>query len=300
MSSPTNYEASPTSDNTTPVLRAVGIVKCFGDNVVLRGLDLDVAAHEVVVLLGASGSGKSTLLRCANLLERVDDGQIFLAGEDITDPRANADQIRARIGVVFQHYNLFPHMSVLDNVTLAARKVHGWEKERAHERGMELLDRIGLKDKAKEYPDRLSGGQQQRVAIARPPATTPAGQVVETGKGLTFALGDDARRHGRPDAAQGLQLLGRGTVGVDGRVDSGGCVGETLQVGSVALSENLHVARNARLDGIRNVSGHHHGGWRSIRGQVRRPCRSTACEQPRKQQQKRLEDGNEPGKTARG
>ena len=131
-------------------------------------------------------------------------------------------------------------------------------------------------------------------------AANPASQVVKTGKGLTFALGDDACRHGWPDAAQGLQLLGRGTVGVDGRVDSGGCVGETLQVGSVALSENLHVARNARLDGIRNVSGHHHGGWRSIRGQVRRPCRSTACEQPRKQQQKRLEDGNEPGKTARG
>ena len=114
MSVPTNYEASPTSDNNTPVLSAVGVVKRFGDNVVLRGLDLDVAAHEVVVLLGASGSGKSTLLRCANLLERVDDGQIFLAGEDITDPRTNADQIRARIGVVFQHYNLFPHMSVLD------------------------------------------------------------------------------------------------------------------------------------------------------------------------------------------
>ena len=121
MSVPTMNEASPASDNTTPVLSAVGVVKRFGDNVVLRGLDLDVAAHEVVVLLGASGSGKSTLLRCANLLERVDDGQIFLSGVDITDPRANADQIRARIGVVFQHYNLFPHMSVLDNVTLAAR-----------------------------------------------------------------------------------------------------------------------------------------------------------------------------------
>ena len=159
--------------SATPVLRAVGVVKRFGDNVVLRGLDLDVASHEVVVLLGASGSGKSTLLRCANLLERVDDGQIFLGGEDITDPRANADKIRARIGVVFQHYNLFPHMSVLDNVTLAARKVHGWEKGRAHERGLELLDRIGLKDKVKEYPDRLSGGQQQRVAIARALATNP-------------------------------------------------------------------------------------------------------------------------------
>ena len=173
MSVPTTHEASQASDNTTPVLSAVGVVKRFGDNVVLRGLDLDVAAHEVVVLLGASGSGKSTLLRCANLLERVDDGQIFLAGEDITDPRANADHIRARIGVVFQHYNLFPHMSVLDNVTLAARKVHGWEKDRARERGLELLDRIGLKDKAKEYPDRLSGGQQQRVAIARALATHP-------------------------------------------------------------------------------------------------------------------------------
>ena len=114
MSVPTMNEAlAGSAQEGTPVLRAVGVVKRFGDNVVLRGLDLDVAAHEVVVLLGASGSGKSTLLRCANLLERVDDGQIFLAGEDITDPRVNADQIRARIGVVFQHYNLFPHMSVL-------------------------------------------------------------------------------------------------------------------------------------------------------------------------------------------
>ena len=135
---------------------------------------------------------------------------------------------------------------------------------------------------------------------AHPHATNPAGQVVETGKGLTFTLGNDAGGHGRPDAAQGLQLLGRGAVGVDGRVDSEGCVGETHQVGRVALSENLHVARNARLDGIQNVSGHHRGGWRSIRGQVRRPCRSTACEQPRKQQQKRPEDDNEPGKSARG
>ena len=174
MSVPTTHEETPlVSESATPVLRAVGVVKRFGDNVVLRGLDLDVAAHEVVVLLGASGSGKSTLLRCANLLERVDDGQIFLAGEDITDPRANADHIRARIGVVFQHYNLFPHMSVLDNVTLAARKVHSWDKDRARERGLELLDRIGLKDKAKEYPDRLSGGQQQRVAIARALAMKP-------------------------------------------------------------------------------------------------------------------------------
>lgn len=156
-----------------PVLDVQGVVKRFGDNIVLRRLDLSVASHEVVVLLGASGSGKSTLLRCANLLERVDDGQIFLSGEDITNPTVDADKIRARIGVVFQHYNLFPHMSVLDNVTLASRKVHGQDRETAEERGMELLTRIGLDAKAREFPDRLSGGQQQRVAIARALATNP-------------------------------------------------------------------------------------------------------------------------------
>lgn len=157
----------------TPVLEAKRVVKRFGDNVVLRGLDLEIAPHEVVVLLGASGSGKSTLLRCANLLERVDDGQILLGGEDITDPRVDVDAVRARIGVVFQHYNLFPHMSVLANVTLAARLVHHWDADRAESRGMELLERIGLASKAKEYPDRLSGGQQQRVAIVRALATNP-------------------------------------------------------------------------------------------------------------------------------
>lgn len=156
-----------------PVLDVQGIVKRFGSHTVLRRLNLSVNQHEVVVLLGASGSGKSTLLRCANLLEQVDDGQIFLSGQDITDPRVDADKIRARIGVVFQHYNLFPHMSVLDNVTLAARKVHGTDTAEAEARGMELLTRIGLESKAREYPDRLSGGQQQRVAIARALATNP-------------------------------------------------------------------------------------------------------------------------------
>lgn len=155
------------------VLSIQGVVKRFGSNIVLRGLDLDVRRHEVVVLLGASGSGKSTLLRCANLLERVDDGQIFLSGQDITDPSINADKIRAQIGVVFQHYNLFPHLSVLDNVTLALRKVKTWRPGPANERGMELLERIGLAAKAQEYPDRLSGGQQQRVAIVRAMATNP-------------------------------------------------------------------------------------------------------------------------------
>ena len=160
-------------DHAGPVLEMQGVVKRFGRNVVLRGLDLSVGSHEVVVLLGASGSGKSTLLRTANLLERVDDGRIFLAGADITDPRIDVDAVRARIGVVFQHYNLFPHLSVLDNITLAARKVHGVERGVAEARGWELLERIGLSDKARAFPDRLSGGQQQRVAIVRAIATNP-------------------------------------------------------------------------------------------------------------------------------
>lgn len=160
-------------DHAGPVLEMQGVVKRFGRNVVLRGLDLSVGSHEVVVLLGASGSGKSTLLRTANLLERVDDGRIFLAGADITDPRIDVDAVRARIGVVFQHYNLFPHLSVLDNITLAARKVHGVERDVAEAQGRKLLERIGLSDKARAFPDRLSGGQQQRVAIVRAIATNP-------------------------------------------------------------------------------------------------------------------------------
>ncbi|WP_206446487.1 ATP-binding cassette domain-containing protein [Agrococcus sp. KRD186] len=156
-----------------PVLRIDGVHKWFGDTPVLRGIDIEVAQHEVVVLIGASGSGKSTLLKTINLLEPVDDGRIFLGETDITDPRVDADRIRGRIGVVFQHYNLFPHMHVLDNVTLASRKVFGVKRAVAEQRGRELLERIGLADKARDYPDRLSGGQQQRVAIARAIATDP-------------------------------------------------------------------------------------------------------------------------------
>jgi polar amino acid transport system ATP-binding protein len=157
----------------SPVLQLRGIVKSFGTNHVLRGIDLDVAQHEVVALIGASGSGKSTLLKVTNLLERIDDGQILLAGDDISDPRVEVDAVRARIGVVFQHYNLFPHLSVLDNVTLALRKVHRLARSEAEQRGMVLLERIGLAGQAKAYPDRLSGGQQQRVAIARAIAPDP-------------------------------------------------------------------------------------------------------------------------------
>lgn len=155
------------------VLSVNNLHKWFGDNHILKGVDLDVKKHEAVVLIGASGSGKSTLLKTVNLLERVDDGQVMLAGEDITDPRVKADDVRGRIGVVFQHYNLFPHLTVLDNVTLALRKVKKMPKREAEERGRQLLERIGLGDKADEYPDRLSGGQQQRVAIVRAIATDP-------------------------------------------------------------------------------------------------------------------------------
>jgi len=159
--------------SSQPILAIEGVVKRFGEHTVLDGIDLSVAQHEVVVLIGASGSGKSTLLKTINLLEQVDDGRIVLAGTDITDPRANADTVRARIGVVFQHYNLFPHLRVLDNVTLAARKVFGTPRAEAERTGLALLQRIGLGDKAREYPDRLSGGQQQRVAIVRAIATDP-------------------------------------------------------------------------------------------------------------------------------
>lgn len=158
---------------SVPVIEARGVRKRFGDHDVLRGIDLSVGMHEVVVLIGASGSGKSTLLKTMNLIEGIDDGQIFLSGEDITDPRVDADAVRARIGVVFQHFNLFPHLTVLDNVTLAAVRVHGMRKTEARAKARELLETLGLGAKAAEYPDRLSGGQQQRVAIVRAVLTQP-------------------------------------------------------------------------------------------------------------------------------
>ncbi|MBW9110509.1 amino acid ABC transporter ATP-binding protein [Microbacterium ureisolvens] len=157
----------------TALLRATGIHKSFGDREVLRGVDVDLATHEVVALIGASGSGKSTLLRCLNLLEPIDDGQIFLDDEDISDPRVDANRVRARFGAVFQSYNLFPHLSVLDNVTLASRVVHRKPRREAEARALDLLSRIGLADLAREHPDRLSGGQQQRAAIVRAIATDP-------------------------------------------------------------------------------------------------------------------------------
>jgi len=159
---------------TASVLSAHNIWKSFDHRDVLKGVDLDLTAHEVVAMIGASGSGKSTLLRCLNLLERIDDGRIILDGEDISDPRVKVDAVRARFGVVFQNYNLFPHLSVLSNVTIALRAVHGMARRDADDQGMQLLHRIGLAEKAHEHPDRLSGGQQQRAAIVRAIASKPA------------------------------------------------------------------------------------------------------------------------------
>ena len=157
-----------------PVLEISGLRKVYGDRVVLDSLDLTVHPHDVVCLIGASGSGKSTLLRCIDLLEGTDDGTIRFEGEDISDPRVDARRVRSRIGVVFQAYNLFPHLTVLDNVTLAPRKVHGVSAGEARSRALSLLSEFGLADKASVHPDRLSGGQQQRVAVVRALATRPS------------------------------------------------------------------------------------------------------------------------------
>ncbi len=150
-----------------------GVHKSFGDLCVLRGLDLSVDSHEVVVLIGASGSGKSTLLRCINGLETVDAGEISVDQIEVTAASVDLDQVRRRVGIVFQQFNLFPHMSVLDNVTLGPRKVLRLSRSAADEQARELLARFGLADKADDYPDRLSGGQQQRVAIVRALAMKP-------------------------------------------------------------------------------------------------------------------------------
>jgi polar amino acid transport system ATP-binding protein len=154
-------------------LRLDGVHKSFGRNEVLRGIDLALDEHEVVCMIGASGSGKSTLLRCVNLLEPIDEGTILVAGEEITAEGVNVNRVRREIGIVFQAYNLFPHMTVLRNVTLGPRKALGLSRADAETRADELLVRFGLEDKRGAYPDSLSGGQQQRVAIVRALALRP-------------------------------------------------------------------------------------------------------------------------------
>ncbi len=156
-----------------PLLRIEGVYKAYDQHLVLRNINLAVERHEVISLIGASGCGKSTLLRCVNLLEEITAGAIKLNGEPISATLPNANRVRQRIGLVFQSYNLFPHMSVLDNITLAPRKVMGAGRTESAETARALLDRFGLADKAGEFPDRLSGGQQQRVAIVRALALKP-------------------------------------------------------------------------------------------------------------------------------
>jgi len=164
---------TPAVPGAAEALRVEGLHKAFDRLHVLRGIDLSVAEHEVVCLIGSSGSGKSTLLRCINLLEPIDAGRIWIEGVEITAPGVDVDRVRRRIGIVFQAFNLFPHMSVLRNVTLAPRKVLGLSREEAEARASELLERFGLAEKRAEYPDRLSGGQQQRAAIIRALAMRP-------------------------------------------------------------------------------------------------------------------------------
>ena len=156
-----------------PVLEVKQLRKSYGSEVVLEDISFTVPVHTATVFIGSSGSGKSTLLRCINLLDQIDDGSIVLDGEDITEVDADVDKVRRKLGIVFQSFNLFPHMKVIDNITLAPMKVQGISKELARENAYKLLDRFGLHDKAENYPDRLSGGQQQRVAIIRSIAVAP-------------------------------------------------------------------------------------------------------------------------------
>ena len=157
----------------TPRIQVEGLEKSFGDRTVLHGIDLAVDEHEVVALIGASGSGKSTLLRCINLLEPIQAGRILLNGREISRNESDVNAVRRRIGIVFQQYNLFPHLTVLKNITLAPGKALGLSQAEAEARALPLLERVGLADRADDYPDRLSGGQQQRVAILRALAMEP-------------------------------------------------------------------------------------------------------------------------------
>ena len=158
---------------TEALIEVSDLRKSYGDKVVLRDIDLTVHPHDVICLIGSSGSGKSTLLRCLNLLEEIDDGVIVFEGREISDPRVDRRDVRSRVGMVFQSYNLFPHLTVLDNCTLAPRRVHGVPKGAAEQRARDLLAQFGLADQAGKHPDRMSGGQQQRAALVRALCTEP-------------------------------------------------------------------------------------------------------------------------------
>jgi polar amino acid transport system ATP-binding protein len=167
------------------VLEVQGVTKAYGEALVLRGVDLTLSEHEAIALIGASGSGKSTLLRCIDLLEEIDDGDVLLDGEVVTDPAVDPVRVRRRLGMVFQAFNLFPHLTVLENVLLAPARAHGMARPEATERARELLTRFGLGGRERDYPDRLSGGQQQRVAIIRALATQPRALLLDE---ITSAL----------------------------------------------------------------------------------------------------------------
>ena len=160
-------------ENKTPMIHVEGLKKAFGDNVVLNGVDIDIYKGEVLVIIGPSGCGKSTFLRCLNMLETPDGGKIYLDGTEITSPKTNINKERQKMMMVFQHFNLFPHKTILQNLTLAPMKLKKMPKEEAEEKAMNILTRIGLADKAKAYPSQLSGGQKQRVAIGRALAMDP-------------------------------------------------------------------------------------------------------------------------------
>ena len=167
------------SSGAESVIKVEGVTKSFDDLEVLRGIDFEVKEHEAIAVIGASGSGKSTLLRCVDLLEEIDDGDIYLDGEVITDPSVDQVSVRRRLGMVFQAYNLFPHLTAIENVMLGSTRAHGMEKTEADSRARELLERFGLGDRADEKPDRLSGGQQQRVAIVRALVANPRALLLD-------------------------------------------------------------------------------------------------------------------------
>ena len=193
---------------TSPVLEVTGLRKSYDGHVVLSDVDLTVHPHDVVCLIGASGSGKSTLLRCLNLLEDVDDGVIRFGDAEISDPRVDVRAVRSRIGMVFQAYNLFPHLSVLDNCTLAPRRVHGLSRAAAEDRARALLERFGLADHAGQHPDRLSGGQQQRAALVRALCTEPTLLLLdEITAALDPELVGDVLRIVRDLAAAGTTMV---------------------------------------------------------------------------------------------
>jgi polar amino acid transport system ATP-binding protein len=191
-----------------PLLEVTDLRKSYGDKVVLADIDLTVHPHDVICLIGSSGSGKSTLLRCLNLLEEIDDGVIRFGGREISDPRVDRRAVRRDLGMVFQAYNLFPHLTVLDNCTLAPRRVHGVPKAEAEQRARDLLEQFGLADQAEKHPDRMSGGQQQRAALVRALCTRPTLLLLdEITAALDPELVGDVLRIVRDLAEQGTTMI---------------------------------------------------------------------------------------------